>query len=184
MIRLGAGGADGSSTGSSGAGEGSAGGSAVFDLGDLGGGILVVFTSSNNPCVGGEVCSSGSDARPIFFVRALTTEGGGGTVPEAGLKIGLVGRGAVMGSVAGDEGGAGGEAGADLMGTVFAVRALINDGKVAFFGSCCGGGGGSGTAEAGVEGGFDGGAMALVGSGAVFWASAFTNDARDTFFVP
>jgi len=99
------------------------------------------------------------------------------------LNTGLVGMGAVKRGVAGDKGGAGGEAGADLMGTVFAVSALIKDGRVAFFGSCSVGGGGSGTAETGPEGGFDGGAMALVGSGEVFWASAFTKDARDTFFV-
>jgi hypothetical protein len=43
-----------------------------------------------------------------------------------------------------------------LMGTVFAVRDLSRDG----------------------------GAVGLVGSGAVFCSDAFTNDVRDTFFVP
>jgi hypothetical protein len=149
----------------------------------LGGGILLVFTSSANPSVGGEVGSSGSDARPNFFVRALTTEGGGGTVPVAGLNTGLVGMGAVKRGVAGDEGGAGGEAGVDLIGTVFAVSALIKDGRVAFFGSCCVGGGASEVAGAAEDGGWNEAASDLVGSGAVFWASPFTNAARDTFFV-
>jgi hypothetical protein len=89
-----------------------------------------------------------------------------------------------MGSVADAEGETGGAAGADLMGTVFAARALIKDGRDAFFGSCCVGGGASEAAGAGKEGGLGGGTMSLVGSGAVFWASAFTNDVRDTFFVP
>ena len=77
-----------------------------------------------------------------------------------------------------------GEAGADLMGTVFAVRALIKDGRGGFFASCCVGAGASGVAGAGEEGGLGRGTSALVGSGAVFWASPFTNAARDTFFVP
>jgi hypothetical protein len=100
---------------------------------------------------------------------------GGGTFPEGGLDTGRVGRGAVMGSVPDD----GVETGTDLMGTVFAVRALIRDGKDAFFASGCVGGGASGAAGAEEEGGMD-----LVGSGAVCWASAFAKDARDTFFVP
>ena len=136
---------------------------------------MAVFTSSNNPSVGGEVCTgSGSTICPSFLERALTTDGGG-TFPEGGLDTGLVGKGAVMGSVPDD----GGEAGADLMGTVFAARAFIRDGKDAFFASGCAGGGASGAAGAEEEGGMD-----LVGSGVVCWASAFTNDERDTFFVP
>jgi hypothetical protein len=97
---------------------------------------------------------------------------GGETVPEAGLSTGFIGRGAVTGSVADD----GGETGADLMGTVFAVRDLSRDGRDVFFAS--------GVAGAGEEGDFDGAAMSLVGSGAVFWAGVLTRDERDNFFVP
>jgi hypothetical protein len=57
------------------------------------------------------------------------------------------------------------------MGTVFAVRAFARDG------------GASGAAGAGEEECRGGGTIALVGSGAVCWASFFTNDVRDTFFV-
>jgi hypothetical protein len=63
----------------------------------------------------------------------LAGDGGGGTFPELGLKTGRVGIGAVvMGLPVPVEGGAGG---ADLIGTVLAVSALIKDGRGDFFGS-------------------------------------------------
>jgi hypothetical protein len=83
----------------------------------------------------------------------------------------------VTGSSADDEGGDA----ADLKGTVFAVRAFIKEGTNDFFVSFCGGGGAS--VEAGKDGDAGGGTLALVGSGGVLASSAFTNDARDTFFV-
>jgi len=101
-------------------------------------------------------------------------------VPEAGLNTGLVGRGTVLGRAAGNVGGAA----ADLMGAVFAVRALIKGGRDVLFTSCCVDGEVAGTVGAEEERLPEEGALVLVGRGAVLWASAFANDAADIFFVP
>ena len=107
----------------------------------------------------------------------MTTEGGGGTVPEAGLNTDVAGMGEVTGIVAADMGGAA----EDLMGTVFAVRDLRREGRGAFFTSCSVGGSPSGVTDEG--GGPGGGGRGLDGSGAVFWASIFSSEERVTFFV-
>ena len=157
-----------------------AGISDIFVLGDV---ILVVSAFAG--FAGGELGGGFGETCASLLLSVLTTDGGGGTLAEAGLNAGFVGSGDVMGRPAGGAPEVGAAVAPDRMGAVFAERARVNGERGALLTSRCAGAGGEaslGVAEAAGESRPDGGMLPRLARGAVLWASAFARDSPDTFF--